>query len=67
MTKLSLNQMEMIEGGSWKELSTIAGGACGAALSGVFFGGFGLAISAALFGPTCIGLSIGAALGAKIK
>jgi hypothetical protein len=67
MKKLSIEQISLVEGGSWKDMWTIAGGACGAAVSGVFFGGVGLAVSAAIFGPNCIGLSIGAALGAQIK
>lgn len=50
MKKLNRESLDQLTGGSWGNLWTIAGGACGAAVSGVFFGGFGLAVSAALFG-----------------
>ncbi|MBY0480498.1 MAG: hypothetical protein K2Q21_04010 [Chitinophagaceae bacterium] len=62
MKKLSQKKIESITGGSWTQMSTIAGGACAAAVTGAFFGPFGFAVSAALFGPTCIGLTIAAAI-----
>jgi hypothetical protein len=56
MKKLELNQMENLEG-SWSS-ETNAGVACGLAVSGALFGGFGLFLSMAIAGPTCVGLVI---------
>ncbi|WP_158021936.1 hypothetical protein [Flammeovirga pacifica] len=55
MESLNLDQMEEIQGG-W--VDTAAGAACGLALGGVFAGGFGFAVTAMMFGPSCIGLVI---------
>ena len=51
MKKLEISQMENLQGGA----STATGYWCGAAVSGAFFGGISLVLSAAMFGPTCIG------------
>jgi len=59
MTALSFDQMELIDGGTFG-LWEAAGFACGAAISGLAFGGFGFFVSAAIFGPTCAGLTLGA-------
>ena len=58
MKELSFEQMERIEGGD-ETLGTLAGASCGAAFSGFIFGGFPGVITLAIFGPSCIGLSIG--------
>ena len=61
MKELSIERMENVHGGSiglWE----VAGIACGAAVSGLAFGGFGFFISAAMFGPSCAGLILGAAI-----
>ena len=58
MKELSLSQLEQITGGGdW--LATGAGAACGAVAAGFLFGGFGGVVSSAIFGPSCIGLTIG--------
>jgi hypothetical protein len=56
MKKLELNQMENLEGGM--DSQTAAGAACGLAVSGALFGGFGLFLTMAIAGPTCLGLVI---------
>jgi hypothetical protein len=59
---LELEKMALINGGSKDGLATGAGVACGLAISGGVFGGFGIFVTGAIFGPTCIGLAIGAAV-----
>lgn len=56
MQQLSFMEMEDTAGGS--AVSTGAGAACAASLSGFFFGGFPGVVTSLIFGPTCIGLSI---------
>lgn len=59
MIELSFDQMEELHGGKFG-LWEAAGFACGAAISGLAFGGFGFFVSAAIFGPSCAGLTLGA-------
>jgi len=61
MKTLSFEQMETVVGGN-EVLTTSAGAVCGAAISGSLFGGFGLFVTAAIFGPSCIGLVTAAIL-----
>ena len=62
MEKLNATQLENLSAGKdW--LGFGAGVACGAAFSGAAFTGIGLAVTGAIFGPTCIGLIIGAVVG----
>lgn len=56
MKTLEMNQMEQIEGG--RPCGKIAYSA-GLACAGAVFGGL---IGAALFGPSCVGLAVGAAV-----
>ena len=64
MEKLNANQLEDLSAGKdW--LAFGAGASCGAALSGIAYAGFGLAVTGAIFGPTCIGLIIGAVVDKK--
>lgn len=61
MKELSFEKMEMVQGGTiglWE----VAGGMCATALSGAIFGGFGLFVTGAIFGPSCAGLVLAAAL-----
>jgi len=62
MKELSFEKMEVIEGGLLWE---VAGSVCATALSGAIFGGFGLLVSGLMFGPSCVGLIVGAALYGK--
>ncbi|MCQ2974177.1 MAG: hypothetical protein MJ211_05135 [Bacteroidales bacterium] len=56
MKKISIEQMQSVEGG---DIWTISGIACGAMLGCAIIPGVGWAVSAAVFGPTCIGTAIG--------
>ena len=46
----------MIQGGG--TAGTIAGVMCGAAASGLFFGGVGVAFTGLAFGPACVTMGI---------
>jgi hypothetical protein len=61
MKELSLEKMEQIQGGA-VGLWEAAGITCATAMSGLAFGGFGFFISAAIFGPSCAGLVLAAAI-----
>lgn len=56
MKTLQIEQLEMIQGGG--TAGTIAGVMCGAAASGLFFGGVGIAFTGAAFGPACLTMGI---------
>lgn len=61
MKELSFEKMEDFHGGKIG-LPEAAGLVCAAALSGAIFGGFGLFITGAIYGPSCAGLILAAAL-----
>ena len=61
MKELSFERMEDLNGGAiglWE----IAGGMCATAISGGIFGGFGIFVTGAMFGPSCVGLVLSVAL-----
>jgi len=60
MKELSFERMGETNGGL--NLWDVAGPTCAIALSGAMFGGFGLFVTAAMFGPSCFGLVAAAAL-----
>lgn len=60
MKELSYNKMRETNGGL--NLWNVAGPTCAIALSGALFGGFGLFVTGAMFGPSCLGLVAAAAL-----
>lgn len=57
MKELSFEHLEQVKGGGW--LATGAGAACGMVFVGFMFGGIGGIATSIIFGPSCIGLSIG--------
>lgn len=60
MKELSIERMEEISGSL--NLWNVAGPVCAVALSGAMFGGFGLFVTGAMFGPSCLGLVAAAAI-----
>lgn len=61
MKELSFEKMEEMNGGK-VGLWEVAGLTCATALSGALAGGFGLFVTGAMFGPSCAGLILSAAL-----
>lgn len=58
MKKLEIDQMSAVAGGAVSEdtYNKIWGVSCGLALSGIAVSGLGLAVTVAVFGPTCAGM-----------
>ena len=66
MKELSFERMEEVNGGKLG-LWEAAGVTCAAAFGGIAFGGFGFFVTAAMFGPSCVGLVLGASLEKWLK